>query len=188
MQKLLFVTLVLLSVNANVKAQDTIVTITTRTVYSRWERNNLNLRVGPEVGFPSGDFGKTHQFGMGASALLDIPVARRFSIIFYAGIRSFGGKKITPSDTKYKRSSIIPLRTGINYKLSPDFYISGQVGESTVQYLGVSKTSISQAVGIGYFNGFLDLGFRWDHDYAQDGLSSIVFQARYVITFRGKRN
>ncbi|MEJ7679507.1 MAG: hypothetical protein WKG06_16925 [Segetibacter sp.] len=59
----------------------------------------------------------------------------------------------------YKRGTIYPIRAGLNYKLSPDFHVSGQIGESTVHY-DVSKTSFSQAIGISYFNGFLDLGVR----------------------------
>lgn len=181
MKKLLSVAFVLLIFFTTAKAQDTIVKTTTRTVYSRWERNNLNLRIGPEVGIPIGDFGKTNNLGIGGSALLDVPLARRFSIIFYAGLRTYGGKDQVP------RATIYPLRTGINYKLSPDFYVSGQIGESTVHSV-VSKTSVSHALGIGYFNGYLDLGVRWDHEYAFGGLSSIVFQARYVITFGLKKN
>lgn len=180
MKKLLCSAIILFLIGTTVHAQDTIVRTTTRTVYSRWERNNLNLRIGPELGFPVGDFKKTNNLGIGASALLDIPVARRFSLVAYAGFRSYGGKD------QFARATIYPLRAGINYKLSPDFYVAGQIGESTV-HAGVSKTSVSQAVGVGYFNGFLDLGVRWDHDYAQGGLSSIVFQARYVITFGLKR-
>ncbi|WP_018612213.1 transporter [Segetibacter koreensis] len=180
MKRILLVVIVLFAAATTIHAQDTIVKTTTRTVYSRWERNNLNLRIGPEVGIPIGDFGKTHNLGIGGSALLDVPLARRFSLVFYAGFRSYGGKD------QLKRATIYPLRAGVNYKLSPNFYVTGQVGESTVHY-GVSKTSVSQAVGIGYFNGFLDLGARWDHDYAQGGLSSLVFQARYVITFGLKR-
>ena len=177
MKKLLSGTLVLFVICTTVCAQD----------FSRWERNNINLRIGPEIGFAVGAFGETHHLGLGGSALLDIPLARRWSVIFYAGVRSFGGDKIQGSDTKIKRSNIVPLRTGINYKLSPDFYLSGQIGESTVQYLGVSKTSVSQALGIGYFNGFLDLGVRWDHEYAHGGLASLAFQARYVITLGVKQ-
>lgn len=173
MKKLLSAALVLFFVPTTVCAQD----------YSKWERNNINLRIGPEVGFPVGGFNKTHHLGLGGSALLDVPLARRWSVIFYGGIRSFAGDKIPGSDTKFKRSNIVPLRTGVNYKLSSNFYVSGQIGESTVQYLDVSKTSVSHALGIGYFNGFLDLGVRWDYEYAHGGLSSIAFQARYVITF-----
>lgn len=180
MKKLLSFALLLNLISTIVSAQDTIVTTTTRTVYSRWERNNLNLRFGPEGGLPLGDFSKTHNFGIGASALLDVPVARRFSLIFYAGLRSFGGKD------PYKRATVYPIRAGLNYKLSPDFYASVQLGESTVKY-DVSKTNVSQAIGVGYFNGYLDLGVRLDHDYAHGGLTSLNFQARYVITFGLKR-
>lgn len=180
MKKVLITGVVFLISYFSVNAQDTIVQTTTRTVYSRWERNNLNLRIGPEVGLPLGDFKSTHNFGIGGSALLDIPVARRFSLIAYAGFRSYGGKG------DLKRATIYPVRAGVNYKLTPDFYVSGQIGESTVHY-DVSKTSISQAVGVGYFNGYLDLGVRWDYDYAQGGLSSLVLQGRYVITLGVKR-
>lgn len=180
MKKLLFPAFLLSIVFTTVHAQDTIEKTTTRVVYSRWERNNLNLRIGPEIGIPVGSFKNTNNLGIGASALLDIPIARRFSIIAYAGFRTYGGKD------QFTRATIYPLRGGINYKLSPNFYVSGQIGESTV-HSGVSKTNVSQAIGVGYFNGYLDLGVRWDHDYAQGGLSSIVFQARYVITFGVKR-
>jgi len=180
MKKLFSAAFILIIASANLKAQDTIVRVTTKTIYSRWERNNLNLRIGPEVGLPVGDFGKTHNFGIGGSALLEIPVARRFSVIAYAGLRSYGGKNVN------KRATIYPLRAGVNYKLSPKFYATAQIGESVVHNV-VSKTSVSQAIGVGYFNGFLDLGARWDHDYAHGGLSSLVFQARYVITFGLKR-
>lgn len=181
MKKILSVISVLFIVFTTAKAQDTIVKITTRTVSSKWERNNLNLRLGPEVGFPTGNFGKSHNVGIGASALLDIPVARRFSVVVYGGLKSFGGKE------PFKRATIYPFRTGINYKLTPNFYAAGQIGESIVHYV-TSKSSVSQALGIGYFNGLLDLGARWDYDYAHDGLSSINIQARYVITFGLKRD
>lgn len=181
MKKYLLAIILSLPVASVVYAQDTVVRTTTRIVYSRWERNNLNLRIGPEVSLPIGGFKRTNNFGIGASALLDIPVARRFSLIAYAGFRTYGGKD------QFLRATIYPIRAGINYKLSPDFYIAGQIGESTVHY-GVSKTSVSQAIGVGYFNGYLDVGARWDHDYAQGGLSSLVFQARYVITFGLKRS
>lgn len=180
MKKILSSAFVLLIISTNINAQDTIVRTTAQTFYSRWQRNNLNLRIGPEAGLPVGDFGKTHNFGIGASALLEIPVATRFSIIAYAGLRSYGGKN------ENKRATIYPLRTGLNYKLSPRFYATAQIGESVV-HNAVSKSNVSQALGVGYFNGFLDLGARWDYDYAQGGLSSIVFQARYVITFGLKR-
>lgn len=166
-------TLFLIS-NFSLKAQDTTVTTTVYTT-DDWERNNLNLRIGPEVGFPVGDFGKTHNLGIGASALLDIPLARRWSLIFYAAAKTFGGKN------DLKRATVYPLRTGINYKLTKNFYATGQIGESIVKY-NVSKTSVSQGLGVGYFNGALDFGARWDHEYAHGGLSTINLHAKYVIT------
>src|SRR3954464_6169363 len=115
MSKLLSAPIALFLVHTSVTAQDTIVETTTRTVYSRWERNNLNLRIGPEVAFPLGNFKSTHNFGIGASALLEIPLARQLSIIAYAGLRSYDG------EGELKRATIYPLRAGINYKLTPDF-------------------------------------------------------------------
>ena len=82
----------------------------------RWERNNVNIRIGPEIGLAIGDFNKTHSMGYGGSALLDLPVLPRFSLIGYIGYLNFFGDEISSSsDQNYKRSSILPVRTGINY-------------------------------------------------------------------------
>src|SRR3954447_25030419 len=114
MKKILSLAIMLLLVSTLAYSQDTIVETTTRTVYSKWERNNLNLRIGPEVGLPMGDFKDTHNLGIGASALLNIPIARRFSVVAYAGFRTHGGKN------EFNGATIYPLRAGINYKLTPD--------------------------------------------------------------------
>ncbi len=153
-----------------------------------WSRNSVNLRVGPEVGFAIGDLNKTHGAGVGASALLDVPVLSRVSLIFYVGTISFAGDKISgSSSTKYTRTNVYPLRTGINYKFTNNLYGGVQVGQSSVKYLGVKDGGFSQSFGVGYFNRAIDLGLRWDHNYAHGGLGSINFKAAYVISFRRDR-
>ncbi len=97
---------------------------------NRFERENLNIRLGPEAGFPLGKMNNTQALGIGASALVDIPVARRFSIIGYVGYISFAGDKMPSSTNKYSRTSVVPLRAGINYKLSPNFYATAQLGQT----------------------------------------------------------
>lgn len=148
---------------------------------NRFERENLNIRLGPEAGFPLGKMNNTQALGIGASALVDIPVARRFSIIGYVGYISFAGDKMPSSTNKYSRTSVVPLRAGINYKLSPNFYATAQLGQATVKYLNVSQSGVSQALGLGYFNGSLDVSARWDHQYVHGGLSSFNVKVAYVI-------
>lgn len=185
MKKFLSFAVVVAFFSTAAKAQDTTIIVNDD---SKWHRNNLNLRLGPELAFATGDFNKTHQVGVGAAAELDIPIAPRFSLIGYAAFRSYGGDVIpTQTGTKYRRANIIPIRAGINYKLTPNFYVAGQIGESTVKYVESTKTGASTALGIGYFNGFLDIGARWDHEFVYGGLSSFVIQATYVITLGVKR-
>lgn len=149
----------------------------------QWERNNINIRIGPEAAFAIGDFNKTHSMGYGGSAFLDLPLLPRFSLIGYIGYLNFFGNEISSSsDQNYKRSSILPLRTGINYKLSDNFYTAAQLGYSSVKYLNDTKGSFSQALGIGYFNGRLDIGARWDHQYVYGGLGTVNFKVAYVIS------
>ncbi len=148
---------------------------------NNFERENLNFRIGPEVGFPLGKMNNTQGLGIGGSALIDIPVARRFSLIFYAGYVSFAGDKMPASDKKYSPTSVVPLRTGFNYKLTPNFYATAQLGEVTAKFLYVSKAGVSQALGLGYFNSKLDISARWDHQYVHGGLGSFNVKLAYVI-------
>ncbi|MBA2762403.1 MAG: hypothetical protein H0U39_10685 [Segetibacter sp.] len=171
-----------------------IVLLAARNIYGQNEnykktyyRNNVNLRLGPEVAFPIGDLNKTQALGLGASALLDIPVLSRLSLILYAGALTFAGDKMGSSGVKYKRANVFPLRAGINYKLSDNFYTTGQVGQATVGYLGVSQGGVSQSIGLGYFNEVLDIGARWDHNYAHSGLGSFNIKLAYVIQIGLKR-
>lgn len=185
MKQLLSIAFAVAFITTAAKAQDTTIVVKDDT---KWHRNNLNLRIGPELSFATGDFNKTHQVGVGAAAELDIPIGTRFSLIGYAAFRSYGGDVIpTETGTKYRRANIIPIRAGVNYKLTPNFYVAGQIGESTVKYIASTKTGVSTALGVGYFNGFLDIGARWDHEFVYGGLSSFVIQATYVITLGVKR-
>ena len=148
----------------------------------QWVRNNLNLRLGPEIGFAIGDFNETQAIGVGGSALLDIPVAPRFSVVGYAGYISFTGDRInTSSGLKYTRSTIFPIRAGINYKLSDNFYTGVQLGHASMRYLQDTKSGLSQALVLGYFNGKLDAGVRWDHQYMHGGLGSFNLKLAYVL-------
>ena len=152
----------------------------------KWKRNNLNLRIGPELAFPLGDLGNTQNLGLGFSALLDLPLMPRLSLVVYAGALTLGGKDSENTAVKYQRANIFPARAGINYKLSPNFYAGAQLGRSTLNYLGVTQGAISQSLGIGYFNGKLDAGVRWDQNYRHNGISSINIKIAYVIQFRLK--
>jgi hypothetical protein len=156
---------------------------------SDWDRNSVNIRIGPEVAFATGNLNKTQGVGLGGSALLDLPILNRMSLIVYAGALSIAGDKIAgQQSTKYTRTNIYPLRTGINYKFTPNFYGGVQLGQATVTYLGNSKGGFSQSLGIGYFNRILDLGLRWDHQYIHGGLGTINLKAGYVISFRTEDN
>ena len=153
-----------------------------------YDRKGLNLRVGPEIGFAAGDFNETHGTGTGATALLDIPVLPRLSVIAHTGFVSFSGDVVSgASSVKYRRTHVFPIRTGINYKLTPAWYAGVQAGHASVRHLGVSRGGFSQSLGLGYFRNRLDLAARWDHQYVHGGLSSINLKAAYVLRFGSNR-
>jgi hypothetical protein len=155
---------------------------------SYYYRNGLNLRVGPEIGFAAGDFNQTHGMGIGATALLDIPLLSRLSLIVHTGLVSFSGDVVPDAQgIKYRRTNVIPIRTGINYKLTPALYAGVQAGHASVRHLGISRGGFSQSLGLGYFRNRLDLAARWDHQYVHGGLSSINLKAAYVLRFSRNR-
>jgi hypothetical protein len=153
------------------------------------ERPGLNLRIGPELAFPSGKLNNTQGLGLGLTALLDIPVHNRLSLVFQTGFTSFSGDVIPASpQSRFRRATVLPVRAGIHYRLSPVFYGGLQLGQSSVRYLGASEGGFSHALGVGYFRRRLDLGLRWDRQYAHGGLSSFHLKAAYVLRLGRSRN
>jgi hypothetical protein len=56
----------------------------------------LHVNLGPEIAFPSGDFDKSYNMGVGGSAQLAIPFAMRFFIIGHLGWVSHFGSGNNP--------------------------------------------------------------------------------------------
>jgi predicted porin len=130
----------------------------------------------------------TQNFGTGVSALLSLPVSSRYSAVVSTGFMSFSGDVLSAGEgTKYRRANIFPLRGGLNYKLTPTFYTTTQLGYASARYLGQSQGGFSQGIGLGFFNGRFDVGAIWDHHYVHGGLGSINLKLGYAIFGRHNR-
>ncbi|MEJ7609984.1 MAG: outer membrane beta-barrel protein [Ferruginibacter sp.] len=111
--------------------------------------------VGVEAALPIGDFQEIAGFGIGGSVQGDYNVDPSLAITLNAGYISFSGKDVTINvagvnfTTKYPNTGLVPVLAGIQYKFTPQFFASAQLGIafSTEEDGG---SNFTYAPGIGY--------------------------------------
>lgn len=135
----------------------------------------LHVNLGPEIAFPSGDFDKTHNMGVGGSAQLAIPFAMRFFIIGHVGWVSHFGSGNNP------QANLIPYRAGARMRLIGSTYIGAQAGATTLASDGNSETAFSYSGGVGFANRNVDIGVRWDRATFDTRID--VFAVRFAYVF-----
>jgi hypothetical protein len=135
----------------------------------------LHVNLGPEIGFPSGDFDKTHNMGVGGSAQLAIPFALRFFIIGHVGWVSHFGSGNIP------QANLIPYRGGVRMRVIGSSYIGVQAGATTLASDGDAETAFSYSGGIGIANRNVDIGVRWDRATFDTRVD--VFAVRFAYVF-----
>lgn len=124
-----------------------------------------NLVIGPELNFPAGNSSNVSGFGAGAYLKGEIGLSPQFSITATGSALGFLGKKYfgprTP--TLY----YLPLKAGLKYYTSEDFYLEGQLGAS-FPLNGLTKTTFIWSPGIGALvkrrnsQNSLDFGLRYE--------------------------
>lgn len=111
---------------------------------------NIRMNFSPEVNIPTGNASNISGIGFGAALGLDLKVSPAHVISVNTGYNHFIGKKYFGARTQ--EIGAIPLKLGLKYFSSPDFYVEGQFGAAFHQS-GASKTSFIWSPGFGtYFN------------------------------------
>jgi hypothetical protein len=146
--------------------------------------NSFKISVGPEFALTTGDFSNSHSFGFGGSAQIEIPVQDKLQGVAYGGIVFYNGKS-NGVGSKNKGVTIIPVRVGVKYFLTPGIYGGLQAG---LGFLGnaATGTAFSYSPQIGYEfktnNGkAIDATLKYDA-YSKNGtLSSFGFRIGFVL-------
>lgn len=147
--------------------------------YMAAQTKSINVSVGPELGYGIGDFNRTHGFGGGGSGILYVPVNDRVAALGYIGYMHYFQKNNTGAEVF--DANIIPLRLGVRYSAGRNLYVSGHAGYANVFTNEDNDGGFSYALGIGAFNGNVDLGLRFDHIAAFTGVSTIQLRVGWVI-------
>ncbi len=110
MKKLLLMLAVVVASTACLKAQD----------------KPVALSIGVEGLVPVGDFGDTHNFGIGGTLQGEYKPADDLGLTVNLGYLTFSGKSV--GNLKYKSAGLVPIMGGVKYYFSPKVYGHGQLG------------------------------------------------------------
>ena len=120
---------------------------------------------GPEVNLPSGNSSNVSAVGLGAFIKAEIEITDKFALTAQGSLVSFLGKKFFGAKTP--TITYIPLKAGLKYYTSSDFYFEGQLG-TAMPINGKTGASFAWSPGLGTYinkkgaNHKLDLGLRYE--------------------------
>lgn len=140
-----------------------LVTVLVLAFYSS-KAQKSSFSMGPEINIPSGNSSNISTIGVGVYMKGEFPVAEKFSFTATASLNTFYGKKVLQYTAP--NLSYLPLRGGLKYYPSENFYVEGQAGVS-FSIKNDSKTTFIWAPGIGTFLNMgnshkLDIGLRYE--------------------------
>jgi opacity protein-like surface antigen len=105
--------------------------------------NGTKLSVGADFAFPTSNWGTWLDYGVGGSLALIAPINNKASFVGEAGYLSFAYKTNLIPNIAY-----IPLKAGVRYSLTDNFYAQGQIGASIGTGSG-TKTGFLYAPSVG---------------------------------------
>ncbi|MET4081595.1 hypothetical protein ABIB40_001544 [Pedobacter sp. UYP30] len=124
----------------------------------------LKLGVGPELAVPSGNSSNISSIGIGGYVKFEQEVAAKVSITETAELATFYGKKFL--NIRSQNLSYLPVKLGLKYFPSENFYAEGQGGMAFPVNNG-GKSNFTWALGIGSFvksksnDAQFDIGLRY---------------------------
>ncbi|MDQ0107272.1 hypothetical protein SAMN05660909_01009 [Chitinophaga terrae (ex Kim and Jung 2007)] len=127
--------------------------------------------IGPfvEVGFPTGDFGDTHNTGYGIGLGADLKLVAGLTAVGSVSYFRFPGKTVSTPTGNYdvKSANVIPIRLGLRYNLISLLYVKVEGG--TANFTGDYNNGVGALVapGIGIRLLGLDVEAKyeaWFHD------------------------
>lgn len=108
----------------------------------------VQIGLAPEINFPTGNASNISSIGFGGVLMAEAAVAQNYAVSASVGYSHFIGKKYFGN--RVQNISAFPVKLGVKYYSSPDFYIEGQVG-AAFQQGSSSKTSLIWSPGFGTY-------------------------------------
>ena len=149
----------------------------------RVNAQHSTIGFGPEVSLPSGNSSNVSAVGLGGFVKAEIGISDKFALTAQGSLTSFLGKKIFGAKTP--TVTYIPVKAGLKYYTSPDFYFEGQVGAS-MPINGKTSTSFAWSPGLGAYinkrdaNHKLDLGLRYE-SWTSSDFNFITLRVGYLF-------
>jgi hypothetical protein len=125
----------------------------------------VNLSLGSELNFPSGNSSNISAFGLGGFLKAEVGITEKYAITAIGGLTNFFGRRVFGATSS--NLTHVPLKMGFKYYSDESFYFEGQIGVST-QLNGNRQTAIAWSPGIGTYikskktQSKLDIGLRYE--------------------------
>ena len=136
----------------------------------------FKLGVGANLAIPANNL-KFASIGAGIDLLGQYGISDNIALTADAGYTSLFGKD------GFENTSLIPIRAGVRFFATPEFYLGGKVGVGIQKYKGSdSQTSTAYSFGAGYFlSPQVDVSAAYD-GYSKNGSIGLV-NVRLGYTF-----
>ena len=160
-----------------------ILTFFIASFFIRANAQQASIGFGPEVSLPSGNSSNVSAVGLGGFVKAEIDISDKFALTAQGSLVSFLGKRIF--NAKTPTITYIPVKVGLKYYSSPDFYFEGQVGAS-FSINGKTGTSLALSPGFGtYINKRgadhkIDLGLRYE-SWTSSKFNFITLRVGYLF-------
>ena len=134
----------------------------TTTTTSAPSNSGGKFSIGAEAGLPVGDISEVYSVVIGGSIKYELPVAKQTYFTISAGYNAFLLKSEFKELGISSTANFIPIKAGIKYYSSENFFLEGQLGAVFNTEQGGGHAFV-WAPGIGYtFAGGFEAGFRYE--------------------------
>ncbi len=153
------------------------------TLLIKVKAQQATIGIGPEVSLPSGNSSNLSSVGFGGFLKGEIYISEKFAFTAQGSLVSFLGKKFF--GTKTPTISYVPVKVGLKYYTSIDFYFEGQAGAS-LPINGKTSTSFAWSPGLGTYihkrggNDKFDVGLRYE-SWTRSKFNFITFRVGYLF-------
>lgn len=134
-------------------------------VFTTVQAQQSNIGLGGEINFPSGNSSNASAIGLGGYLKAELGLSSKFSLTASGSISNFFGKRFFGA--KSPSRAYAPVKAGLKYYTTENFYLEGQLGAAIPLNQGV-KTGFAWSPGIGTYlktrgsDNKIDIGLRYE--------------------------
>lgn len=144
------------------------------------DQSNMGLKfgLGANLAIPVGDLADVSSIGAGIDLLGQYGISEQIAITVDAGYTSMFGKD------SYPDLSLIPIRGGLRFYPTPQFFLGAKAGVGIAKYKGLdSETTTAYSFGAGYYlSPMFDVSASYD-GFSKSGSSLNLINIRLGYTF-----